>query len=512
MADAADMYDELPYSDQAFAEVHPDRLAVVGALYGLTPAPVERCSVLELGCGVGGNLIPMAAALPNARLLGIDLSARQIEQGRAVVGELGLGNLELRAQDLMDFPVEEGPFDYILCHGVYAWVPPPVQERILDICRRNLTAGGLAMISYNALPGRHQDMAVRDILRFGARGAGGPVQQVQEALAFLTFVARSAFDRDTPYARCVRAAAEVLGQEHPTHVYHEYLASCNSPLSFEEFARRFAVAELRHVAEAGLVDPSNQLTEEARQALAAIEGDAIRCEQTLDFFGLRTFRKDVLCRQSQAVERWPQPAGLAHLRLLGLAEPVDETPQPARPGGGPSGPAVQRFRNAKGWVLSAREPALRTALLLLGRAYPRAVPYAELLDQVRAAADGQVDETSLGQALLACGLASFVELHAYLPPIAAKPGLRPKATVSAQRQAAEGKLVVDLRHRSHRLDAMALAVLSMLDGAHVRGQLCEAIRRRIAEHELTLPQRPADVSKVVDGVLDSLAGLCLLME
>jgi SAM-dependent methyltransferase len=508
MTDAADAYDELPYSDQAFVEVHPDRLAVVGTLYGLSPAPVERCSVLELGCGVGGNLIPMAAALPDARLLGIDLSARQIEQGRAVVGKLGLSNLELRAQDLMDFPAEEGPFDYILCHGVYAWVPPPVQERILAVCRRNLTEGGLAMISYNALPGRHQDMAVRDILRFGARGAGGPVQQVQEALAFLAFVARSVFDRDTPYARCVRAAAELLAGEHPTHVFHEYLASCNSPLSFEEFARRSATAGLRHVAEAGLVDPSNQLTEEARQALAAIEGDVIRCEQTLDFFGLRTFRKDVLCRQSQAVERWPQPAGLARLRLLGLAEPVAEPSQGVRPGGGP---AVQRFRNAKGWVLSANEAGLRTALLLLGRAYPRAVPYAELLEQVRAAA-GQVDEPALGRALLACGLASFVELHAYLPPIAARAGLRPRATVSAQRQAGEGKLVVDLRHRSHRLDAMTHAVLAMLDGAHVRGQLCEAIRRRIAEGELKLPQRAADVSKAVDGVLDSLASLCLLME
>jgi len=210
MADTSTTYDELPYSDRAFVQAHPDRLAVVGALHGLSPAPVDRCAVLELGCGLGGNLIPMAAVLPESRFLGIDLSVRQVEQGRALIERLGLRNVELRRQDLMDFGEGDGPFDYILCHGVYSWVPPAVQDRILSICKRKLTPRGLATISYNVYPGWHLSGAVRDILRYGARGAGGPAEQVKRAMEFLGFVARSVFEPDSPYGQAVRAAAESL--------------------------------------------------------------------------------------------------------------------------------------------------------------------------------------------------------------------------------------------------------------------------------------------------------------
>ena len=41
-------------------QTHPDRLATIALLYGMAPRPVDRCRVLELGCGDGSNLIPMA--------------------------------------------------------------------------------------------------------------------------------------------------------------------------------------------------------------------------------------------------------------------------------------------------------------------------------------------------------------------------------------------------------------------------------------------------------------------
>jgi methyltransferase-like protein len=506
-SDAANTYDELPYSDRAFVEAHPDRLAVVGTLYGLSPAPVQRCSLLELGCGVGGHLIPMAAALPDSRFVGIDLSAGQIEQGQAVVAELGLGNVELRTQDVMAFADNEGPFDYIVCHGVFSWVPPAVQDRILAICRQCLGEQGLAMISYNTLPGWHQNAAIRDIMLYGARGAAGPAQQVKDALAFLGLVARSLFEPDSPYGQAVRSAAESLAGHDPSYVFHEYLEAFNTPLSFEQFDQRSAAAGLRHVGDAGMVDPSNLLTGEARRVLSAEADDMVRCEQMLDFLRHRTFRRDVLCRQDQPVLRWPEPAALRGLLLLGLADPVaDET--------GRSDPSLQRFRNSKGQVLSAVEPGLKAAMGLLHQVHPQAVTYEELMAHVRSTA-GKVNEPALTQMLLSCGMASFVELHTYLPPIAAKAGDLPKAAVSARRQAGKGALVVDLRHRSHRLDELTCAVLSLLDGTRGRTELCEAIRRRIDDGTLKLasaepPQAEIDVPKVVEEVLEAIAKLCLL--
>ena len=75
-------YDEVPYKSQPFVQTHPDRLATLGHLFGLTPTPITRCRVLELGCAGGGNLIPMAFHLPDSEFIGVDLSGRHVETAK----------------------------------------------------------------------------------------------------------------------------------------------------------------------------------------------------------------------------------------------------------------------------------------------------------------------------------------------------------------------------------------------------------------------------------------------
>ena len=67
-------YDRVHYPGRAYEDAHPDRLSTLAALYGLDPAPVARCLVLELGCSRGGHLIPMAYQYPESQFVGIDLS------------------------------------------------------------------------------------------------------------------------------------------------------------------------------------------------------------------------------------------------------------------------------------------------------------------------------------------------------------------------------------------------------------------------------------------------------
>src|SRR5258706_13848073 len=90
--EASSSYDAVPYSVGAFPQTRPDRLATLATLFGLHPAPPSCARVLELGCAPGGNLIPMALADPEARFVGIDLSARQIADAQATARELNLGN------------------------------------------------------------------------------------------------------------------------------------------------------------------------------------------------------------------------------------------------------------------------------------------------------------------------------------------------------------------------------------------------------------------------------------
>src|SRR3954451_18581983 len=116
---AANVYDDVPYSNYPYAQTHPDRLATVAILHGLEPPDPFHARVLELGCGAGGNLLAMAAATPGVRAMGIDLAREPVEAGRAAAAEIGLGNVELRQGDVRALTGGRlGGVDYIVAHGL----------------------------------------------------------------------------------------------------------------------------------------------------------------------------------------------------------------------------------------------------------------------------------------------------------------------------------------------------------------------------------------------------------
>ena len=98
---SANLYDEVLYPAAVHVHTAPDRLATVGVLRGMQPARVDHSRVLELGCGVGTNLISMAFNNPHSRFLGIDLAHGPIAAGQKSVSALGLKNIELEPLDLV---------------------------------------------------------------------------------------------------------------------------------------------------------------------------------------------------------------------------------------------------------------------------------------------------------------------------------------------------------------------------------------------------------------------------
>src|SRR5690242_2692847 len=122
-------YDQVRYPSRALWVTHPYSLGAMARLFGLSAAPSERCRVLDIGCGEGGNLIPMAAALPDSRFVGIDLSAEAIAIGTQSIRDLSLNNIGLRQMNIMEAGNGLGEFDFVIAHGVYTWVPAGVQHR-----------------------------------------------------------------------------------------------------------------------------------------------------------------------------------------------------------------------------------------------------------------------------------------------------------------------------------------------------------------------------------------------
>src|ERR1700712_2338751 len=121
-------YDLLPYPSMPLAYTQPAHLAALATLFGLAPPNAEQARVLELGCAAGGNIIPLAARFPQASFLGIDLSQRHIADGQDRIATLGLCNVRLQQSDLTTLELGNEEFDYIICHGVFSWVPEAARD------------------------------------------------------------------------------------------------------------------------------------------------------------------------------------------------------------------------------------------------------------------------------------------------------------------------------------------------------------------------------------------------
>jgi chemotaxis methyl-accepting protein methylase len=89
-----------------------------------------------------------------------------VQNAQTSIAALGLRNLRIEHASIVDIDDTWGEFDYIICHGVFSWVERTVQEKILAIASRNLSANGIVYVSYNTYPGWHMREMVRDMMRY----------------------------------------------------------------------------------------------------------------------------------------------------------------------------------------------------------------------------------------------------------------------------------------------------------------------------------------------------------
>lgn len=477
MSAPASSYDEVPYESFPFAQTHPDRLATVATLLGLRPPPVDQCRVLELGCAAGGNLIPMALGLSESRFLGVDLSARQIDEGRRLIAAMGLTNIELRHQSIDEIMPESGRFDYIICHGVYSWVPGAVQDKILQICAENLNADGIAYVSYNTLPGWHMRAMVRDLMLYHAQQFAGPSHRVVQARKILDFLARAVQADRGPYGLLLRQELELLRNSQDSYLFHEHLEDCNEAIYFHQFAERIAAKGLRYLGDADLrtMVPGN-FAPEVQGVLQMLSPDLIHMEQYMDFLRNRTFRQTLICHKRRTPDYALRPNRLARLYVASAARP--KNPQPDI-----CSPAPEEFGGTAGLSLRCTDPPAKAAMWHLSQVWPRALPFGELLEAARKltspdteslVAGPSQDAQLIGDCLLKCyttGGSGLVNLYSQPLRFAAEAGIQPRASRLARLQAVSDNRVTNLRHETVQLGEVERHVLQRFDGEHDRDKL-----------------------------------------
>ncbi len=501
LMDIEPSYDLVPYPGFPYAQSHPDRLAAVATLFGMQPAPVEACRVLELGCASGGNLIPMAAAFPHSHFVGYDLAPTPIETGCRMIAELGIENTRLEAADILDLGDDLGEFDYIIAHGVYSWVPPPVRDKVLFIMQRHLAPHGVGYVSYNALPGCDIRRMLRGMMLYRLRGIRGPEAQIEATHELLRMLLEVPDDPETPTPTLLKREVRQVLERNPNVLFHDELSDAWEPVLFSDFIAHAERHQLKYLAESNIFDmePRN-LSRQLREQLERKSGGRrVEREQYMDFLKCRKFRQTLLCHDDVAISEQPLRDRVRELFAASSAKAV--SPQPDL-----TGPRLEEFRGEKGAAMQTAHPLAKTAIARLIEVWPGAIHFDALLAHCSQRIGRAADKDELAEIVLATHRVGLVELHAHAPACVSQPGERPATTPLARWQARHGNIIATLRHTMiDATGAVERHLITLLDGTRDRATLAAELSSAIDP-----PPPLAEVAAEVDKTLDHLARFGLL--
>jgi methyltransferase-like protein len=382
---------------------------------------------------------------------------------------LGLENIKLLHCDIMNVDASFGRFDYIIAHGVYSWVPPAVREKMMMIFKQNLAPQGVCYVSYNAHPFSHMRDMVRDMMRYHTRRLTGMKEKVGQARAILKFLSEGskansvhgAIMRDQ-YNRVLKAPDELLFHDDldegaEAFLLHEVVELAGSHglhyLSDADFSRRNLAG----------------YSEEVRATLQRFpETEFMARDQYQDFIDGNGFRRTLLCHDNVSLSRQTDLDFVTRFYLLSTTSPVD-------PDACVTDDSAMEFENEDGSRITVTNSLLKAAHLCLGRAWPRALSFDELLDGARVLLGGgqaDDDQKALTEAMfiLACsGEVSFLLSRPFLLTEATE---HPQASLLARKQAQTGPLVTNLLHQTVQLeDDRTRDFLQLLDGTRTIDQI-----------------------------------------
>jgi methyltransferase-like protein len=454
----------------------------------------------------------MAYVLRGSTFLGLDAAHSAVAQGQEQVAALGLTNVTLLHADLLDAS-NLGTYDYVIAHGLYSWVPPRVQERVLAIASEVLAPNGVAYVSYNALPGCHVRNAMRQMMRWHVRGIEEPAERIGQARGLIRFLGAAAPPRPL-FSAILKDTLDHQGKQPDAVLFHDDLAVVYEPLLFVDFIERASRHRLKFLSEADYCDMVvwNPDSPAGRFLLEVGAENVVLQQQYRDFLIFRRFRQTLLCREDASLTREPDPEVLRSLYVGANTRPGSEDPDVA------SDEPV-RFVSEKDGEVTTPHPLSKAAFLELGAIWPRWIAVSGLLAAARArvsAAGGRLptaeDETRLLRfLLLGCYGPDVIQLWSTACPFVTEISERPRASALARLQARTLTAVTNLKHESVRLeDPLVRTFLELLDGTRDRMTIASDMAAALREADPAAEAIAADVEKGIALNFDRVSRLALL--
>ena len=368
-AATATPYDQISYPGRPYESTHPAHLAMLGVLYGMSPAsartmPRARARVRHRRQSAADGLSLSRKANSSA-----STSHRRDREGPQPCRAL-------RAEQCLAAPRR-------YCRGRrtggssttssrMASIPgcrPQCATQMLAIFSRTFTPQGIAYVSYNAHPGSHMRDLVRDIMNFHVPPLNDPKQRIGQARAILEFVSEGS-EQGRVYGGVLReqfARPAGMGDE---VLFHDDLngRSRSVPAARgRRLTRRRTDCSISATRiSRGVI--SRNISEQVQKRARGLprRTSSWRAISIQDFVDGHGFRRTLLCHGDIKLERVLDARLLTRFHLPAPRDPVDPAMDPNAVGGSNS-----RSKPAKS--LETDHPLTKAAIRDLGRCWPGAV-------------------------------------------------------------------------------------------------------------------------------------------
>jgi methyltransferase-like protein/2-polyprenyl-3-methyl-5-hydroxy-6-metoxy-1,4-benzoquinol methylase len=478
-------YDEVPYESFPYPNTHPEQLYTIGKLFNLDAPSPKECRVLELGCAGAGNIIPMAIKFPKSEFVGIDLSTVQINEGKKHAEKLGIKNLELKNTSIMDIDESFGKFDYIIAHGILSWVSKEIQDKIFEICDKNLSENGISYISYNTLPGWNAIKSIREMMLYHTQNFTDTATKTKQARMLLHFIKKGNGDHLNPYAQVIQNEIDTLANTGDFYLAHDHLEDNNEPFYFHEFMARANNNNLQYLGDSAIATMfSGNFPPETAEILNQVSNDIVRAEQYMDFVRNRRFRSTLLCHKNIQLNRSLNPQKIKDFYVYSRLKADKQLTEI-----NVTSNEEVTFSAVNG-VNFATSNRVGVAALLYLSEQNEPISVKKLIDETNKRlgreANKEVTEAIVLENVLRLALADGVVLHAFPANYTTKPSEKPKVSELLRYQATYANWVTSQRAEKLDIDPFSRVLVQYLDGNNDVATIIDKMVNHVVNNDLVL--------------------------